>query len=106
MKILILVLLITFGIISCNENSNCIPEISRATWTINKTIQVEYDSEIQQNYCSILEGDNRLFEYNHSAAQCENIYDDEWIITVSVTTTPLLADEEPILIEFVEIFKN
>ena len=164
MKISNLLVLLTLGIISCKDNSNCSPEISRSTWSINKTILIEYNSENQQNRYSILEGDNRLFEYNHSAAQCENIYDDEWgevltfaipneitdfkyeddniletrcfytqygawvrqnhyeikngmikgekksenewIITVSVATTPLFADEQPKLIEFVEIFTD
>ena len=46
--------------------------------TLGKEIVVGYNTEFERNDHNIINGENRLFEYNHSGAQCDDIYDDEW----------------------------
>lgn len=72
--------LIFVGLTSCNnkDDENCNPETINANWTLGKDINVNYNTEYQRNEYSIIDGENILFEYNHSGAECENIYDDEW----------------------------
>jgi hypothetical protein len=165
MKDLISLLVLTSGIISCGINdSNCDPEIIHSDLTQNKEILVAYNSEFERNEYNVIDAGNRLFEYTHTKAQCNDIMDDEWgeiltfeipedinefdytdenilqtkcfyrqfgawvrhnqyevkngrisgvkmsdeewEVSVSVTTTPLFTDEQPILVEFAERFKD
>jgi hypothetical protein len=71
---------IIIGLISCNndDDENCHPESVSSSWTLGKEIVVEYNSEYESNDYNVTDGDNRLFEYNHSGAQCDDIADDEW----------------------------
>ena len=73
-------LLILSGFSSCDkkDDENCHPETVKANWTSGKEINVNYNPEYQRNDFSIVKGENILFEYNHSGAQCDNIIDDEW----------------------------
>lgn len=65
---------------SCDKKDdiNCYPESINANWTLGKEIIVTYNAEFQRNEYNILNGENILFEYNHSGAQCDDILDDEW----------------------------
>ena len=77
--IFLFLLVLAAGMISCNaDDSNCVPETIHLNWTKDKTILVEYNSEFQRNDYNIVNGENWLFEYNRSGAQCEDIFDDEW----------------------------
>lgn len=165
-KIIYIGLLILVGFSSCNVNNdeNCNPEKVNSKWSLGKEIIVNYNTDYQRNEYSIVNGENRLFEYNHSGAQCDDVLDDEWgekltfiinnatsnfefvnenileikcfyqqygawvrhgqyqikdgtikgekisenewEITVSIVTSPLLTDEQPIMIEFTEIFSQ
>jgi hypothetical protein len=73
-------LLIFIGLSSCNkkDDENCNPEKINTKWTLGKEIIVNYNAEYQRNEYSILDGENILFEYDHSGAECDDIYDDEW----------------------------
>lgn len=73
-------LLIFAGLPSCNKNDdkNCHPETVNAKWVQGKDIVVNYNTEYQRNEYSIVDGENILFEYNHSGAQCDDRVDDEW----------------------------
>ena len=79
-KLFLIGLLILTGLSSCNKNDdeNCHPETVDANWTLGKEIIIDYNTEYQRNDYSIINGENILFAYNHSGAQCDNIYDDEW----------------------------
>jgi hypothetical protein len=70
-KLLVAVLFI-IGTISCKKDQNCHPASVSSTWTLGKDIIVDSISEY-----SIVDGENRLFEYNYSGAECENVMDDE-----------------------------
>lgn len=76
MRILLFVI-ICLSIISCSDD-NCTPETYSSTWTSDKTIVITYDSVSQQNRYNVENGNNLVFEYNHSGAECIDIDDDEW----------------------------
>lgn len=70
--------LLCYATIGCNYDYNCTPETTRCLWSADKKITVIYDSTYGGNKYRITGGDNLLFEYIHTGAQCDNIADDEW----------------------------
>ena len=78
-KNIVIGILLIIGLISCeNDDKNCNPETVVSSWSLGKEIAVNFNTEFERNDYSIIDGENRLFEYNHSGAQCDDIYDDEW----------------------------
>ncbi len=79
MKNVILVLLSVFGTISCNsdESTNCNPDIITTSWSKNRIISVEYNDAWQQDWYRIAEGENDVFEYTFTHAECLDVNDDE-----------------------------
>ena len=71
---------IFIGLSSCNkeDDENCNPESTNSKWTLGKDIIVNYQAEYLRNEYVIVDGENILFQYNHSGAQCDDVYDDEW----------------------------
>jgi hypothetical protein len=66
-------ILLAFG---CKKNDfNCHPE--RFTYTILPQSDITIDTSETPNF-SIVEGSNMVFEYQHLAAQCDDVFDDEW----------------------------
>lgn len=100
-KISLIGIAILIGMLSCNNNDdeNCSPETVFANWTLGKEINVTYNLEFQRNDYEIVDGNSRLFEYNHIGAQCDDIYDDEWgeRLTFKISTETInfeLANED------------
>ena len=88
-KLFLFGVFIVIGMISCNKDDhNCDPETINAKWTLGGEIVVDYNTEFERNEYSISNGENILFEYNHSGAQCDDIYDDEWgeLLTFSINS--------------------
>jgi len=79
MKNNLILLIFVLGFASCNKDDlNCHPKSIDATWTLEKSILIEYFEDLDRNIYSIVDGENIVFEYLHSGAQCDDIYDDEW----------------------------
>ncbi len=81
MKNCISICLIILTVLSaCNKESdgNCHPESIRAVWVPGKEVNVNYDTEYQRNNYEIVDGKHILFHYNHTGAQCDDRFDDEW----------------------------
>ncbi len=70
-------LLAIVGLVSCDKDDNCTPEKIHSTWTLGKEITSEYDTILQRDFFRIVDGENRLFEYNRIDAQCDDVSDDE-----------------------------
>jgi len=49
---------------------------------------------------------NRQYEIKNGMIKGEKLSEDEWKITVSIITPPLVHDNQPKLIEFVKVFGN
>lgn len=81
MKAIILVGLFFF-LVQCSvnkeDNDDFHPESFIGTWTDGKDIAVNYNSEFERLDYSIVDGDQILFEYNHTGAQRDDVLDDEW----------------------------
>jgi hypothetical protein len=79
-KYMAICLLFLSGLFACKKESdeNCHPELAHAVWVSEKEIIVNFDTEYQRNNYEIADGPHILFHYNHTGAQCDDRYDDEW----------------------------
>ncbi|MEM9685889.1 MAG: hypothetical protein AAF934_03095 [Bacteroidota bacterium] len=60
------------------HSEECDPEIITFKWMQGKEINVAYDPVLELTTYTVENGDNLVFEYNYTGAQCDNIADDEW----------------------------
>jgi len=93
-KLIFTALLSLMVLVSCNKNNDCDPETITSKWIPGKEISVDYNMEFERNDYSVVDGDRRLFEYHHSGAQCDNVYDDEWGEKLSFIIDAETADFE------------
>lgn len=81
-KLLPLFLGITLALTGC-EKDDCNPAWNSGSLEENKTIAAHYNEEAQQEYHYVEDGQNIVFRYSHTAAECDNIMDDEWGYTLT-----------------------
>lgn len=101
-KIILLGVLLLTGMLACNKNDSE-AESMNGKWTLGKKITVEYNNEYTRNDYTIDNGQKRLFEYNHSGEQSNNVYDDEWSEELKFTIDENVADFELTDEEILEI---
>lgn len=70
--------LLLLGIIACTDKENCSPEGFFSTITADLKIEKIFNTELQKNVYGIINGDQLVFVYTHTGAQCDDILDDEW----------------------------
>lgn len=85
MKKLISLSLLLIAFSSCDKDddkndskNDCQPETVITKWTAEKQVILEFDTEFKRNNYTIKDGNNLVFEYIHTRAQCDYIADDEW----------------------------
>lgn len=79
--LVILSILILSCFSSCSsddEKNDCQPETVIAKTTAEKEIIVKFNTEFERNDYTVEDGNNLVFEYNYTRAQCDYIADDEW----------------------------
>lgn len=81
MKNTYLILFLSLFVLSCNindDNNNCHPETTLTTSESEKEITFEFNEDAQRNHYQVVNGNKLVFHFNHVAAQCDDIIDDEW----------------------------
>lgn len=81
-KLLPLLLGATLSFTSCDKD-DCNPARNTASLAENKTIDVHYNPDAQQDYYHVVNGENLVFSFSHAAAECDNAIDDEWGYTLT-----------------------
>jgi hypothetical protein len=80
MKVLILGCLFLI-LVQCSDNTDnggFHPETFNGSWTYGKDISVNYNTEYERTEYTVVDGDHILFEYTHTGAQRDDVFDDEW----------------------------
>lgn len=83
MKKILLLLLIAATTLTACEKDDCSPEQTSGSFEEGKTIAMHYDQTYQRSYFQVENGQNIVFRYNHTGAQCDDIMDDEWGYTLT-----------------------
>lgn len=81
-KLLPFLLGLALTLTACDKD-DCNPARNAARFEENKAIAVNYNEGAQQDYYQVVDGENIVFRYNHTAAACENVMDDEWGYTLT-----------------------
>lgn len=81
-KLLPFLLGLALSLTACDKE-NCNPARNAARFEENKAIAVNYNEGAQQEYYHVVDGENIVFRYNHTAAECENVMDNEWGYTLT-----------------------
>ncbi|WP_299706912.1 hypothetical protein [uncultured Pontibacter sp.] len=81
-KLLLLFLGITLMLTSCDKD-DCNLARNSGSFEENKAIGVRYNEDAQQDYYHVEAGENLVFRYSHTAAECDNAMDDEWGYTLT-----------------------
>jgi hypothetical protein len=76
-KLLPLFLGITLALTSCDKD-DCNPARNIGSFEENKAIVVHYNEGAQEDYHHVEAGENLVFRYSHTAAECDDVMDDEW----------------------------
>lgn len=78
MKRIFLLLLVASSMLTACDKDDCNPATNRASFAANKQIVVLHHDDMPGTHYQVQNGENLVFEYNHSGAQCEDRIDDEW----------------------------
>ena len=76
-KLLPLFLGIAFTFAACDKDG-CHPAQNSGSFEENKSIVIHYNEGAQEDSHHVETGENLVFRYSHTAAQCDDVMDDEW----------------------------